>query len=233
MSSSISYEGTDNLEVMAAARRYNAFLAGLINRYAPSNGTILDFGAGMGNYTATTFTPDRKIICIEPDTNFRTALKARGYEAHVSLDSVADASCDFVYSLNVLEHIQDDGAAARELFRVMKPESRALIYVPAFQALYSGMDKKVGHFRRYDLGMLKSVLGNAGFTIETARYADSLGFFAALAYKWFGNDDGSLNMRGLVLYDRIIFPISRLLDVVAHPFFGKNAVALVRKPSGR
>lgn len=232
MSSSTAYTGTDNLEVMSAAHRYNAFLESLITKHAPSSGAVLDFGAGTGTYAAMVATQTRVVVCVEPDPDLRTSLAQNGYETHASLDALANDSCDFIYSLNVLEHIEDDGEAACELFRVLKPGGEGLIYVPALQVLYSAMDRKVGHHRRYNLKMLKGVLRRAGFTIVMAKYADSLGFFATLAYKWFGNDDGSISPKGLIVYDRIIFPLSRFLDVITHPFFGKNAFALVRKPAG-
>jgi SAM-dependent methyltransferase len=225
MTSSATYKGTDNLEAMLAAHRYNAFLVNLIT------GIVLDFGAGIGTYARTFTQSPHTIVCVEPDDELRSTLQDADYEVHASIHSVPDNSCDFIYSLNVLEHIEDDQGAAAELYRTLKPGAKCLIYVPALQILYSAMDSKVGHYRRYDLKGLKSVLCGAGFTIVQAEYADSLGFIASIAYKYFGNDDGSLNTNSLKLYDSLIFPLSRILDTVTHPFFGKNIFALIHKPS--
>lgn len=230
MTSPDVYEGTDNLEAMLQAHRYTAFLSELIKHHAPNQGTVLDFGAGIGTFAKTFDLSSYNIVCVEPDGAQRTILNALGYQVHESIKSVAANSCDYIYSLNVLEHIEDDAAAAAELYRVLKPGATCLIYVPALSALYSAMDRKVGHHRRYGLSGLKSILRSAGFQVERAQYADSIGVFATLAYKAFGNDNGSLNVTGLKLYDRFIFPLSRILDTIASPFFGKNVYALVRKP---
>jgi predicted SAM-dependent methyltransferase len=155
-----------------------------------------------------------------------------GYECHNTTDEIVNSSIDFIYSLNVLEHIENDAYVSQQLFRILKPGRNCLIYVPALQILFTSMDKKVGHLRRYNLKTIKNIMQNTGFIVEEAKYADCLGFFATLVYKYFGNDDGSLNIKMLKIYDRIIFPISRYLDLLCHPFFGKNLYILVRKPIG-
>jgi SAM-dependent methyltransferase len=42
----------------------------------------------------------------------------------------ADGSFDVVFSHEVLEHVQDDRAACREMARVLRPGGRAVIFVP-------------------------------------------------------------------------------------------------------
>lgn len=49
---------------------------------------------------------------------------------HLTFD---DSSFDFIYCSNVLEHVPDDRAAMRELYRVMAPGSTAIIQVPLGQ----------------------------------------------------------------------------------------------------
>ena len=223
------YEGTDNLEAMEAAVNYNGFLDEVINKYAPAKGTFLDFGAGTGTHTRGIVAEGRCMVCVEPDSRLLAELAAKGYETHAQSETVAEASCDFAFSLNVFEHIEDDTSAAREFIRILKPGATAVVYVPAMNVLFSSMDRKVGHFRRYNIGMLHTLMSGVGFTIESVRYADSLGFFATLAYKVFGNQNGSINVRGLVMYDRFVFPFSRFLDRFTHWAFGKNVYAVVKK----
>lgn len=53
-----------------------------------------------------------------------------------------------LYSLNVLKHTANDSEVARELYRMLKPGGRLLVYVPAFSCLYSAMNRKIGHQHR-------------------------------------------------------------------------------------
>lgn len=73
-------------------------------------------------------------------------------------------------------------------------------------------------------------LSNAGFEIRQSRYADSVGFLATLIYKALGKGDGTVNRMALKFYDRWLFPLSRLLDVIANQFIGKNVYVRAIKP---
>jgi hypothetical protein len=103
--------------------------------------------------------------------------------------------------------------------------------VPAFNLLFSSMDRKVGHFRRYRRGPLVALARQAGFSVEQARYVDSLGFLAALVYRLVANDSGDIDRGSLAFYDRFVFPISRFLDKLAWPFAGKNLLVTAKKAS--
>lgn len=230
MSAEAAYTGADNLEVMREARNYNAFLTSLIERYAPQTGRVLDFGAGAGTFARAVRGSGRTVLCVEVDPAQAAALTGEGFDTTLSSADLPEQSVDFLYSLNVLEHIEDDAAAAADLLRVLKPGHRALIYVPAFQILYSSMDRKVCHVRRYTRSTLRRALEPAGFVIEDLRYADSLGFFASLVFKVLGNDSGTINKGALIAYDRFAFPLSRLLDRLVGRLFGKNVYAVVRRP---
>ncbi|MFN3399752.1 MAG: class I SAM-dependent methyltransferase [Ferrovibrio sp.] len=227
------YSGIDNLEVMSEARRYAAFLCYLIARAGGTSArkSVVDFGAGTGMFADLCRSSAMQLTCIEPDPELRQRLDARGFAVAVSSSEVASASQDFIYTLNVLEHIEDDQAAVGELYRMLKPGGRLLVYVPAFACLYSAMDRKVGHLRRYRRSTLIHLLENSGFAIEYAAYADSLGFLASLAYRLVGSADGNIDQRALVFYDRFVFPLSRLIDRLVGRFFGKNVFAVAIKPA--
>jgi hypothetical protein len=144
-----------------------------------------------------------------------------GLQVIGDINLIPDGSVDFLYSLNVLEHIEDDEAMAKLWFKKIKPGGELLVYVPAFQFLFSSMDLKVGHFRRYTATSLSDRLLNAGFIISEARYADSLGILATLIFKVFKRDSGSEDLHLLRLYDRWIFPLSRMFDAICGKFAGK------------
>ena len=106
-----------------------------------------------------------------------------GLEAFPDIDSVPDESASFIFSLNVFEHIDDDELAARQLRRKLKAGGTLLLYVPAFQCLWSSLDDLVCHRRRYTKTTLRRLVQGAGFSIETLRYADTLGFFVTLLFR--------------------------------------------------
>ena len=218
------YTGVDNLEMMRDARNYTDFLLDLIARDAPPQGQIADFGAGAGDFAHHLGAAGRDILCVEPDRTLRSMLADRGLRAVETLESVADESLDFIYSLNVLEHIDNDAAVADMWRRKLRPGGRLLVYVPAFPCLFTSMDRKVGHLRRYTRATLPPLLDEVGFRVEDARYVDSLGFFATLIFRLIGSGDGSINRRALIAYDRLAFPVSRLLDRPAGRLLGKNLV---------
>jgi len=85
-----------------------------------------------------------------------------------------DKSVDVVIALNVLEHIQDDIAALKQIYRILKPGGYAIIEVPANQELYDFYDEQLKHFRRYNLRDLCNMALNSHFVIVNATH---LGFF--------------------------------------------------------
>ena len=126
----------------------------------------------------------------------------------------------------MLEHIEDDSGALSVLHDRLKPGGRIIIYVPAFGVLFSSMDRLVGHHRRYRRRELSEKLRATGFAIESAYYVDSLGFFSALAYRLIGKETGVISPGAVKIYDRFLFPLSRLLDRLVLGSFGKNLVVV-------
>lgn len=224
------YTGTDNLEVMAEAVNYNLYLSGLVKKYCAGSKSVVDFGAGIGTFAAPLNSGERAVIAVEPDVEQRARLSLSGIDNVADIKELDDASVDMVYSINVLEHIEDDRLALRDIRSKLKPGGVVFIYVPAFQVIFSAMDRKVGHYRRYRRADLDDKMKHAGLVVLESRYADSLGFLASFVLKYFGSDDGSLNKSAVKIYDRAIFPVSRLLDFLVSPLFGKNLIVLARRP---
>ena len=224
-----AYTGIDNLEVMQEAVNYNRYLLDLVRKHAPPHARVLDFGAGSGQFAAPLSQQGMDITALEPDQLLQQRLRAQGLRVVGSLEDVPDASLDYIYTLNVLEHIEDDVAALRGLHAKLTSNGRLLIYVPAFPLLYTSMDAKVGHVRRYTRGVLTARVTAAGFRIERAAYADFIGFFATLVFKVVGNKNGHVNPAALKLYDRAVFPLSRVMDAAMQRWLGKNLLLLVSK----
>ena len=209
---------------------YNRHLIKKLTKLNKSSTNVLEFGAGIGTLAAlweleTGFQPH----CLEIDPNLQSIIESRGFHCYKSLDSVTK-KFDLIYSSNVLEHIEDDQLALKKINSKLNEDGALVIYVPAFQILYSGLDEHIGHYRRYAKRDLINKLEKAGFDIAGVSYMDSIGFFAWLYTKLRGyvpsqSVDGSMRS-----YDRFIFPISRLLDELGFKFiFGKNLLVYAQK----
>jgi SAM-dependent methyltransferase len=103
----------------------------------------------------------------------------------------ADETFDLVTALDVVEHLDDDAAGLREARRVLKPDGRVLLFVPAFMWLWGVQDDVSHHRRRYTLPQLRASVERAGLSVERATYAN-LTFFAPILA-------GRLLMRALKL----------------------------------
>jgi len=91
-------------------------------------------------------------------------------------------------------------------------------------------DDRVGHFRRYTLSSVQDALSAAGFTsYPVCRYQDSVGSALALAFKVVGSKNGEIGASQVRLFDRWLFPISKVVDMVCRRWFGKNVFVVAVK----
>ena len=231
MSKNFEYGGTDNLQIMECAVNYNAFLKNLILRSLhtpPPEIQILDIGAGIGTFAEILKKVNLNVTCIEPDKNQFNIVQKKGFKVFASIDEIPDNSIDFIYSLNVLEHIENDKEIFGLWIKKLKIGGKILIYVPAFNCIWSALDTKVEHYRRYTKKTLENVFISSNIKIQKSEYVDCLGFFAALVYKIL-NKDGNLEKRTLVFYDKIVFPTSRFFDCLFRFILGKNVFVVGEK----
>ena len=223
------YAGTGILEHLAEAVNYNAYLVSLIKSRLSGTEQVIDFGAGIGTFAEPLAESCQKLICVEPDAEQAMRLASLGLTYFHDLGPIADDSQDLVYSLNVLEHIEDDAAVFSALCDRLKPGGTLLIYVPAFMVLYSTFDAEIGHVRRYRLEQLTRLAETNNLRIEEGRYVDSLGFLAALAFKLLRLNSGGVGQASVRIYDSLIFPASLWLDKIVGKFFGKNVLLIAHK----
>jgi SAM-dependent methyltransferase len=89
-------------------------------------------------------------------------------------------SFDLAVSLDVIEHLEDDLGALRELRRVVAPDGALLVTVPAYPWLWSGHDEINHHHRRYTRRSLQRVAEQAGWNQVRTTYFNSLLLPAAI-----------------------------------------------------
>jgi hypothetical protein len=237
----MEYSGAEELRnIEFAAPRYNNFLAStfaqILKNFGIVNGErVLDFGAGIG----TLAVPLRdkfnfEIDCVEIDPMQKNILEAENFKSHKNCQEIT-YKYRAVYTSNVLEHIEDDLGALTELRQITTQQNAILIiYVPALQILFSPLDKKLGHWRRYNKNTLSKVVKDSGWQISHISYVDCLGIIGWTLQKYISifTKSTSPSPKLVKLYDTYIFPLSRVLDrAFMQKLVGKNLLLIAQKTS--
>jgi SAM-dependent methyltransferase len=143
----------------------------------PPNASILDAGCGSGR-NMVELARHGNVTGVElSDTSVRVARErnvGEVLEGSVMEMPFDESSFDLTVSLDVIEHLEDDVGALRELRRVTKPGGALLVTVPAYQWLWSGHDEINHHHRRYNRRTLLAAADSAGWHVESSAHFNSL-----------------------------------------------------------
>jgi len=231
----LSYQGIKELwAIEEGLKSYNKYVVSNFVLHSRPNDKVLDFGSGIGTLALIWKgllgkNPD----CFEVDPVLKAICEERGFTCLNSFDE-SQIDYDFIYSSNVLEHIENDFAAIELMYQNLKDGGRLGIYVPALQNLFSEIDRKVGHFRRYEKLDLENKIISAGFLIKESRYVDSLGLYIWKLINTLNLGSGLIEegSKSLKIYDRILFPLSKFMDKIGfNRYHGKNLLLIAEKPS--
>lgn len=160
----------------------------LIRRLAPPVGaTILEVGCGAGG-NIPVLQPYGSVTALEPDADSRAYVAERfGIPVDGGLlpDGLpyAPASFDLICAFDVIEHVDDDAGSVAALGALLKDGGALLTTVPAYQWMWSHHDAQHHHKRRYTLGRYRKLFEQAGLTVETAGYFNTLLFPIAAAQR--------------------------------------------------
>jgi SAM-dependent methyltransferase len=143
----------------------------------PAKARILDAGCGSGRFMVELAKLGTVTGVELSETS--VALARKRALGEVIAGSVlempfADDRFDLAVSLDVIEHLEDDLAALRELRRTIAPGGALLVTVPAYQWLWSGHDEINHHHRRYTRRSLQRVAEQAGWRQVRTTYFNSL-----------------------------------------------------------
>ena len=219
---------------------------------------ILDIGCGSGRHICEAFRIEG-VTVVGADVNFDDMVEARGklnfhekvgeHGGGVWALSAADVnnlpfknnSFDLVICSEVLEHIPDHETAVFEIMRVLKPGCNLVVSVPRYMpekicwALsdeYHNANR--GHIRIYKKNELVSLLESSGAKLWASHFAHSL----HTPYWWIKcltgptrNDSRIVNLyHRFLVWDLMKKPkITRFLEGLLNPFFGKSIVLYLKK----
>jgi SAM-dependent methyltransferase len=151
-------------------RERRALVARAIRGRRP--GVALDVGAAGGGNTRVLQAAGWRAAALEYGEEGARVCAERGIpvlRGDATQLPLAPESLDLVVAYDVLEHIQDDATAAKEVFELLRPGGLFLVAVPCDPRLWSAHDEAVGHVRRYTRPELLSLLDGAGFVVDDAR----------------------------------------------------------------
>jgi SAM-dependent methyltransferase len=152
----------------------------------PAPARILDAGCGSGR-NMLELARYGEVAGVELSGTSATLARERGVgevvEGSVLEMPFAADSFDLAVCLDVIEHLEDDRAALREMRRVLAPGGALLVTVPAYQWLWSGHDEINHHHRRYNRATLLAAAREAGWSCAFATYFNSLLLPVAIALR--------------------------------------------------
>lgn len=132
-------------------------------------GLGVDVGAAGGGNSLVLQELGWKMVALEYSVAGAQVALGRGL-ASVRADALrlplGTEKADAALVMDVLEHLDDDAAAVRELARILVPGGRAFITVPADPGLWSAHDVALEHRRRYTRESLSLLLSRNGLEIQ-------------------------------------------------------------------
>ncbi len=167
--------GAKILDSLAGTKRFNRWMADTVRPFVGTR--VLELGAGIGNMTQHLARGRKIYVASDIDEEHMARLRVR-FRGRPNLEirrcDLCDAadfqpllgSFDSVVCLNVVEHVEHDLDALRNIFSALKPGGRAIILVPQDQKAYGTLDEVLGHYRRYSEAQLRARMEEAGFEVE-------------------------------------------------------------------
>lgn len=229
------YEGNE-LELFQHARNWKRYYRSHLSAYL--RGHVLEVGAGIGGTAALLCRPDLESwTCLEPDPSLVEQMHQRFRGEPLSapaevivgtlVDLPAGRAFDSVLYVDVLEHIDADGAEMEAAARHLRPGGHLIVLAPAHQWLFTPFDTAIGHFRRYSARTLAAAAPR-GLHTERLFYLDSVGLMASLANRLLLRQ-AMPSARQLRFWDSVLVGLSRLADPVLGYRVGKTVVGVWRK----
>lgn len=231
--------GNKNLDTLDKAENFTNWMYEQVKPYL--KGKILEIGSGSGTYSKKIIRDfaSENIFLSDLDPDYITKLQKQFQlpQSHIQTLNLEkqeefakfNTTFDSAFALNVLEHVEHDELAFKNIYNALTPNGSCIILVPAHKFLFNRIDTAVGHFRRYSKEELSSKTTKAGFIIEKIFYFNALSIPG-----WYLNGnilkkaevDGNL----VGFYNAIIPPVRLVEKYILQKKIGISLIAILKKP---
>ncbi|MCX2837482.1 methyltransferase domain-containing protein [Salinimicrobium sp. MT39] len=232
--------GKDTLQIISEANGFNNWMFQTILPF--TKGKILEIGSGLGNISNFFLQTEREIMltdlrkeyCELLEVQFNSKINLLGIDqvdlVHPEFDYVYKeylGKFDTVFSLNVIEHIENDHLAIGNCKKLLNKNGHLIILVPSYQKLYNKFDKELGHYRRYTLENLSELFLENNFEILHKQYFNVMGivgwYFSGSILK-----NKSIPSSQMKLYEKLV-PAWKMLDKIVKNRVGLSSIVVGRK----
>jgi len=226
---------TLTLSILEEAVAYHRWIFQKIRPYLGKN--ILEVGCGIGSLTDLLLRQGRVIVADLNEGYLRTV--GNKFRTHPNLKEILiwdvqqeppkhlHMAIDTIVCSNVLEHVRDDDFVLKIFFHLLPTRAKVILLVPALKGLYNGLDKELGHFRRYNRKELRQKLTSNGFKICHLEFFNFFGIFG-----WFIN--GTLLRRRLLsgrqvrIFNQLV-PFFIQMEKIIPNLAGQSLIAIGEK----
>lgn len=213
-------------------------IVGNINKFIKPSHKILDIGCGAGTLSLYYASKGHKVTGIDisqtaVDSAQKSAkalgLKNCTFKKMLFPTQAPKEKFDFIIFTEVIEHLQNDDAALKKIYSLLKKNGMVFISTPSKNAplhkmgLAKEFDKRVGHLRRYTAQELEKKVKKAGFTViekkKTEGVMRNFLFLNPIAGK-------SVRFIRFFLSDWVTF-----IDQISLKLFGESNIFIIIKKS--
>ncbi|WP_339919285.1 class I SAM-dependent methyltransferase [uncultured Flavobacterium sp.] len=145
----------------------------LINSQQPNKGSILDIGAGTGDFLAVAKENGWKTVGVEPSDKARAIALKKAVSFVEDTSGLESHSFDVITMWHVLEHVPNLDNQIKELKRLLKPSGTLIVAVPNFKSFdakhygtfWAAYDVPI-HFWHFSKKAIKMLFEKEGMQLE-------------------------------------------------------------------